>query len=139
MAIVGCGLIGRKRAAALGGARLVACADLDRDARRGAGADRAGRRRRTDDWRAAVARADVDIVVVATTNDALAEIARAALEAGKHVLVEKPAARNVAELEPLIAAAARRAACACASASTTATTRRCRRRASSSTAARSAR
>ena len=31
VAIVGCGLIGRKRAAALGSARLVACADLSRD------------------------------------------------------------------------------------------------------------
>ena len=33
VAIVGCGLIGRKRAAALAGARLVACADLDRSGR----------------------------------------------------------------------------------------------------------
>ena len=31
VAIVGCGLIGQKRAKALGGARLVACADVAQD------------------------------------------------------------------------------------------------------------
>jgi len=47
--------------------------------------------------------------VVATLHDSLAEITLAAIEAGKHVLVEKPAARNPAELEPVIAAAERHA------------------------------
>jgi len=56
-------------------------------------------------WRSAVERPDVDIVIVATTHDALAEVAHAAVQAGKHVLVEKPAARNVAEIEPVIASA----------------------------------
>ncbi len=102
--IVGCGLIGRKRAAALAGARLSACADVDRSraealARTSAGAVAFG------DWRELVARADVDIVVVATTNDRLAEITQSSVEAGKHVLVEKPAARSVAEIDPVIAAA----------------------------------
>jgi predicted dehydrogenase len=44
---------------------------------------------------------------VATTNDMLAEVAQAALESGKHVLVEKPAARTVVEIEGLIRAAER--------------------------------
>ena len=57
-------------------------------------------------WRSAVERPDVDIVIVATTHDALAEIAHAAVEAGKHVLVEKPAVRAIcAEIEPVIASA----------------------------------
>ena len=50
--------------------------------------------------------AGVDAVVVATPHDLLAEVTLAAVEAGKHVLVEKPAARTPAELEPVIAAAA---------------------------------
>jgi predicted dehydrogenase len=49
-----------------------------------------------------VFRDDVDAVVVATTNESLAEVAQAALEAGKHVIVEKPGARTVAEVERLI-------------------------------------
>jgi len=44
---------------------------------------------------------------VATLHDSLAEITRTAVEAGKHVLVEKPAARNSAKLAPVIEAAAK--------------------------------
>ena len=106
VAIVGCGSIGQKRARALGTSALVACADLHRGlaerlARSVAGAVA------TDDWRSAVDRPDVAVVVVATTNDALAEVTRFALDAGKHVLVEKPAARSVAEIDTAIEAAAR--------------------------------
>src|SRR5207253_5569386 len=106
VAIVGCGFIGRKRAATLGTARLVVCADLDR-VRAEALARTATDVVATDDWRAAISPPDVDIVVVATTNEMLAEIAHAAVEAGKHVIVEKPAARSVVEIDPLIAAARR--------------------------------
>ena len=59
------------------------------------------------DWRPVVEREDVDAVVVATTNDQLAPVAFAAVHAGKHVLVEKPAARSAAELEPVVALARR--------------------------------
>jgi len=106
VAIVGCGLIGRKRAANLGSSRLVACADLDRT-RAEALARTTTTAVATVDWRAAIGRADVDIAVVATTNEMLAEIARGAVEAGKHVMVEKPAARSVAEIDTLIDAARR--------------------------------
>ncbi|TAN38275.1 MAG: Gfo/Idh/MocA family oxidoreductase [Verrucomicrobia bacterium] len=104
--IVGCGLIGNKRAAALAGAKLVACADVVREraetlAKKSPGATA------FSDWRELIVRRDVDVVVVATTNDLLAEISCVALEAGKHVLVEKPAARSVAELDRVIAAARR--------------------------------
>jgi predicted dehydrogenase len=47
----------------------------------------------------------LDVVIAATTPDALAAVARAAVAAGKHVLVEKPAARAAAELRPLEAEA----------------------------------
>jgi predicted dehydrogenase len=108
VAIVGCGLIGQKRAKALAGARLVACADLQL-ARAEALARTAPDAAASADWRATVHRADVDLVVVATTNDVLTDVARVAVEAGKHVLVEKPAARSVAEIDILIEAAERRA------------------------------
>ena len=61
VALVGCGLIGRKRAQALGPARLVACADLDR-ARADALAATVHGATASDDWRATVARPDVDLV-----------------------------------------------------------------------------
>ncbi len=101
VAIVGCGLVGRKRADSLGPARLVACADLVLDRAR-ALAQGAPGAVATRDWRDVVGREDVDIVVVSTTNDALAEVTVAALDAGKHVLVEKPAARCVRELGQVI-------------------------------------
>lgn len=102
VAIVGCGVIGKKRAAALHEATLTACADIDVDrARALASAAGAAWSR---DWRDVITRDDVDIVIVATINSLLAEVSAAALEAGKHVLVEKPAARNVAEIDEVIAA-----------------------------------
>lgn len=57
------------------------------------------------DWREAVALPGVDIVVVSTLHDSLAQITRGALEAGRHVLVEKPGGRRASELEPLVALA----------------------------------
>jgi predicted dehydrogenase len=104
--IIGCGLIGQKRAKALGVGRLVACADVN-PARASALAEKA-KALAFGDWRALLGAPGVDAVVIATLHDSLAEITLAAIEAGKHVLVEKPAARHPAELEPVIAAAERR-------------------------------
>lgn len=95
--IIGCGLIGQKRAKALGEGRLVACADIDK-ARAKALAGNSGAKV-FGDWRGLLTLPEAEIVVIATLHDSLAEITLAAVEAGKHVLVEKPAARNPAELE----------------------------------------
>lgn len=103
--IIGCGLIGQKRAKALGEGRLVACADVN-EVRAKALAGNSGAKV-FGDWRRLLALPEVEIVVIATLHDSLAEITLAAIEAGKHVLVEKPAARNPAELEPVMAAAER--------------------------------
>ena len=103
VAILGCGLIGQKRSKTLAGAKLVVCADVDEKRAKLLAAGIPGCEASAD-WRAAVQRNDVNIVIVATTNDALVETSLAAVQAGKHVLVEKPAARNVAELDVLIAA-----------------------------------
>jgi predicted dehydrogenase len=105
VAIIGCGLIGQKRAGALAGARLSACADVAAS-RAEALARSAPGAIPSQDYRTAIDRPDVDIVIVATTNDALADVTRFALGAGKHVLVEKPAARSVAEIDHVLADAA---------------------------------
>ncbi|CAL9638202.1 Inositol 2-dehydrogenase_D-chiro-inositol 3-dehydrogenase [Streptomyces sp. enrichment culture] len=57
------------------------------------------------DWRALVERDDVDLVDICTPGDSHAEIALAALAAGKHVLCEKPLANSVAEAEAMVRAA----------------------------------
>lgn len=106
VAIVGCGLIGHKRARTLAGCRLVACADVVAKHAEALARTMRGAEPMTD-WRALVERQDVDIVIVATTHNVLADIALAAVLAGKHVLVEKPAARHAAELDPVIDAAER--------------------------------
>jgi len=103
--IIGCGLIGQKRAKALDrDSRLVAVADTDRGRAERLAASVPGCEASTDPL-AVIARNDVQIVVIATTNDALAPVALAAVKQGKHVLVEKPAARDAAELQPVLDAA----------------------------------
>ncbi|WP_046321944.1 Gfo/Idh/MocA family oxidoreductase [Mycobacterium sp. UM_Kg1] len=106
VAIVGCGLIGHKRAKLLGAHRLAAAVDADLGRARALAALHPGATASTD-WRAAVARADVDAVLVSTPHHLLAAVATAAAEEGKHVLVEKPGARSAAELAPLVEAAQR--------------------------------
>jgi predicted dehydrogenase len=62
------------------------------------------------DWRKLLTRDDVQLIDVCTPGDSHAEIAIAALQAGKHVLCEKPLANTVAEAEQMAAAAAEAAA-----------------------------
>ena len=104
-AIAGCGLIGQKRLKTiLRKHSLVIAADTHL-ARAEDMASHVSGALATSDWRQAVEHPDVDAVVVATTNDALAPVTIAALEAGKHVIVEKPAARCLAELRSVQRAA----------------------------------
>ncbi len=56
-------------------------------------------------WRRLIERDDIDLIDICTPGDTHAEIAIAALEAGKHVLCEKPLANSVAEAEQMTAAA----------------------------------
>jgi predicted dehydrogenase len=105
-AIIGCGLIGQKRLRSFRGKhKLIIAADsVLGKAQKLAEQESA---RATTDWEAAVSHREIEAVMVATTNNFLAPVAIAALEAGKHVIVEKPAARNTAELRPVIEAAKR--------------------------------
>ncbi|KNC17871.1 dehydrogenase [Arthrobacter sp. RIT-PI-e] len=57
------------------------------------------------DWRAVLERDDVDLIDICTPGNTHADIAVAALEAGKHVLCEKPLANSVEEAERMTAAA----------------------------------
>ncbi len=81
---------------------VVAGRDADRTA---SAADRLGWEESTTDWRSLLDRDDVDVIDICTPGDSHAEIAIAALEAGKHVLCEKPLANSVAEAEQMVAAA----------------------------------
>ncbi|KUO08240.1 Gfo/Idh/MocA family protein [Streptomyces sp. DSM 15324] len=83
---------------------LAAIAGRDAHAVRAA-ADKHGWAAAETDWRALVARDDVHLVDICTPGDSHAEIAIAALAAGKHVLCEKPLANSVAEAEAMVAAA----------------------------------
>jgi predicted dehydrogenase len=97
IAIIGCGAVGQGRAQHLAGGRLVHCADVDLSRARYVASFSPGCLAGKD-WRELLARADIDAVIVATPQDLHVEIARAAINAGIHVLVEKPAARHVDEL-----------------------------------------
>ncbi|MET8084730.1 Gfo/Idh/MocA family oxidoreductase [Micromonospora sp. NPDC005237] len=68
-------------------------------------ADRLGWDAYTTDWRDVINSADIDVVDICTPGDSHAEIALAALAAGKHVLCEKPLANTVAEARAMTAAA----------------------------------
>jgi predicted dehydrogenase len=62
------------------------------------------------DWRHVIDDPAIDIVDICTPGDSHVEIAIAALDAGKHVLCEKPLANSVEEAERMVAAAERAAA-----------------------------
>jgi predicted dehydrogenase len=102
-AIVGCGLIGKKRLAGLpSGSKLVVACDTNL-ARAEELVKLAQTGRAVSDFKIAVADPQVDAVIVATINSELAKISAAAIRAGKHVIVEKPAGISVAQLDELIA------------------------------------
>jgi predicted dehydrogenase len=85
-------------------ARMVALAGRSRD-KVAAAADRLGWQEHTTDWRELVARDDIDLIDICTPGDSHAEIAIAALAAGKHVLCEKPLANTVAQAQQMVRAA----------------------------------
>jgi len=99
VAIIGCGRMGQRRANALGDtAVLIAVSDLD--------VDKAVHMQAIvndvgiyPDWRHACKDLDIDIVIVCTTPDVAPEIAFAAAQAGKHVLIEKPGATHADDLQ----------------------------------------
>ena len=100
VAIIGCGLVGEKRLKLLAPGVVTLVCDLDLNRARKLAALSPGCDA-TDSVSRAVTAPNVDCVMIATINASLAPIARESLQAGKHVLAEKPGALNVRELEEL--------------------------------------
>jgi predicted dehydrogenase len=88
--------------------RMVALSGRDAAAA-GAAARRYGWAAAESGWRPLIGRPDVQLIDICAPGDAHAETAIAALDAGQHVLCEKPLANTVAEAEAMAAAAARAA------------------------------
>jgi predicted dehydrogenase len=104
VALIGCGLIGQKRLNLLPRGSVTVACDTQLDRAEKLAAQSPGCLA-TNSVAEAVRHANVDIVVIATINSALAPIALQAVQHGKHVLVEKPAAINLEELAEVEAAA----------------------------------
>jgi predicted dehydrogenase len=84
--------------------RLAAVCGRDKVAAQAA-ADRLGWASAETNWRALIERDDIDLIDISAPGDLHAPIAIAALEAGKHVLCEKPLANTLEEAEAMAAAA----------------------------------
>jgi predicted dehydrogenase len=106
IALVGCGLVGQKRLKLLPPGSVTVACDLQLE-RAQKLADQSPGCIATNSVEQAVASPNVDVVMIATVNASLAPIAAQAAQRGKHVLVEKPGAISVMELDPLEAAAAK--------------------------------
>jgi predicted dehydrogenase len=106
VAVVGCGRIGRRRAeVAARDDRTTVRAVMDADASAAAALASDTGATVARDWEEAVTTRGVDVVVVATPNAHLVPVAEAALAAGRHVLLEKPMGRSLAEAERLATSA----------------------------------
>lgn len=110
VAVVGAGAWGKNHVrnfAAIPGSRLLYVCDMHEPHRERA-AQLAPDAETTDDLDRVLADERVEAVVVATPPRVHGEVARRAVEAGKHVLVEKPITLDLAEARALVAAAAER-------------------------------
>lgn len=101
--IIGAGLVGRKRAMALKPGQLLAVYDTHPEAAASLIAER-NEGIVAIDQDSLLNDPGIDAVIVATRHDSLASLALRAMRAGKHVLVEKPAARTASEMAPLLEA-----------------------------------
>jgi predicted dehydrogenase len=98
IAIIGCGLIGHKRAQAAleNGLELVAACDIQLFRAKTLSSLYGGKATSEPEE---VFQSDADIINIAVTHHRLAELSLKALRSGKHLLLEKPGARNYLELE----------------------------------------
>ena len=106
VALIGAGRFGTKRAAAVGKSTrsvLTVVADVATDL-----AESVGTKyhcQAVTDWREAVTQDNVDAVIVSTPTHLASEVSLLAVQAGKHVLTEKPCAVNSAQFAAVVYAA----------------------------------
>ena len=108
--LIGAGNVGHKRAMALRPGQLIAVYDTDSLRAEALIAER-GEGVAVGDLDTILQHPDIDALIIATRHDSLASLTLRAMKRGKHVLVEKPAARNAAELAPLLEAESTRGVC----------------------------
>jgi predicted dehydrogenase len=110
LAMIGAGLMARSHLEAIRAlddrAEWVAVADVNPEARERAASD-FGIARPYDDAFQAARDPEVDAIIICIPNHLHAPVTLAALESGKHVLVEKPMALTLADAEAMVAAAER--------------------------------
>ena len=99
--IIGAGLMGKKRASAAkkNGVTIQYVTDIDTTAAQELAAQYGAR---VVSWEECLNDPSIDVVFICTSHNMLAEIATVAIEKGKHVLIEKPAGRTVAEIEKIV-------------------------------------
>ena len=99
--IIGCGLIGNKRANSLGTkGKLLICADINFEKAKELASEFEAIP--TSNYEEVLSMREIDIVIISTLHDSLSEITKAAICAGKHVLVEKPGGRSSLEIKNLL-------------------------------------
>ena len=98
--IIGCGYIGQKRAETLKDHHLIVVCDSNTER----AIELSGKYNIlwTPFWKDVIEDKQVDLIIIATTNNLLSEIALAAVKKGKYVLIEKPAGRNAKEVKKLL-------------------------------------
>lgn len=97
--IIGFGLIGKKRYKALNkDTNVIAIADINIEVIHD---DSLKKVIKTDSWKELINISKIDLVVICTLHDALADICIYAANNGKHILVEKPAGKNLKELKQI--------------------------------------
>lgn len=106
-AIIGCGLIGQKRAKAMAAfltdATLIACVDHNNERAKQC-ASQFPDCLAFSDYKTMLEKTNPDAIIIATTHDAFAEIGEQLIAAEKHVFFEKPAGRNCKDIKKLISA-----------------------------------
>jgi len=101
VAIIGAGLIGKKRAMSLPqGIRLTVVCNRSQD--KGLKFAKEFNCRFEPEWKKIVTDRSIDAIFIATSHDSLTSIAVEAIKNGKHVLIEKPGARNYREFKKII-------------------------------------